>query len=112
MHFFQISVENEENIKQLKKKAIEFAASPNPSTKALFDQRGANFFSQMPFRQKYIELTTIAKSIKKVALLTDNRLLWVFLSFNFNAGKNMKEAAINVKPFFSEKEAMAWLKRD
>lgn len=112
IHYFQATVETPENLVLLEKAAREIVSLPNVPVKALFDQRGINFWSQMPYRQKYIELTGILKNIKKVALLTDNRLLWIFLSFNFNAGKNMRDATMNVKPFISEEEAMKWLKQD
>lgn len=110
-HFLVASIQTAKNV--IREEGIwkKIFLSPNPPIKTLFDMREVKLLSLAPFRQKYIEMTALAKTLKKVALLTDSRLLWIFLSFNFNAGKNMENATLNVKPFLSEEDAMKWLKQ-
>lgn len=109
LHYFQATETNVGDYEQAAQKVSEIYASPNPPTKIVFDMRGVKLLSMLPLRKRYIELNAIARVITKVALLSDNRLLWIFLSFNFNASGNTKDAAQDVRIFTSEDEAMKWL---
>lgn len=111
LHVVQALKTNEEDMRRTEKEIRRIYSLPNPPERVIFDMSDVPLMTMAPFRKRYVELIKFAEPVRKVAQVTTNRLIWIFVSFAFNAGGHVKEATQDVRIFSTTKEAMTWLKK-
>lgn len=107
LHLEEQSEMTVESVKNVIEETRKIKALSNP-TRGLIDVRGVNLtkaVSLRPYLQELIKVT----NLEKAAIFTDNRLLWIFTTFMYNAIGRKNPNNI-VRFFLSEDEAVKWLK--
>ena len=84
--------------------------SPEHPTGVLLDVRSCDLKRAFTIRKQLLESAKKAVKIKKIAIYSDNKLLWILANFLYSAAgrKDVKQLVVF---FNSEEKALEWLKK-
>ena len=84
--------------------------SPSKPTRTLLDLRSCDLKRALRLRKELLKIARLAERVKKLAVYTDNKLLWILTNFLYSAigRKDVKQLVVF---FNSEEKALEWLKK-
>lgn len=111
-HIEVASMYNAKDAEVFVRRAEELAKSNSSlvGLPTLIDMRGVNIHSYLPHREIFRRSAKVGQP-RKAAVLGENRLLWIFVSFLFSAA-GIIQTQKKVRFFTSENEAIQWLRKE